>query len=240
MTISRYHHRNRSGEKGNILFYILIAIVAFAALSFAVTQSSRESASTIDAGKVDLATTEILDYVTALRGAVQTMTIQGVKQNQVCFDQILFSSTYYHAACNTAKNRVFYNYGGNAPAPHLVAQDALQRSLSGSADYGLWDFPNNIQVKGVGQDCPSDASCNDLVVLLEPLNDLVCKNVNRKMGVDVPDTIPGNLTPVTTTPYTGSFFTGSVIDAPNLNGKRTGCFKNNNGHNVFYAVLVGN
>jgi len=236
MTLSN----DRAGEHGNVLFYILIAVVAFAALSFAVSQSSRESASTINNEKADLAATELLDYVTALRSAVQNMAIQGVKQNQICFDNVLFGADYYYTACDTAKNKVFSNNGGNAPAPRKVANDILQTSLAGSPNYAIWSFPNGIQVKAVGQDCAGNAACNDLMAMVEPLSDTVCKNINRKMGVSVPETIPTNLTPITSSPYKGSFTIGTEITAANLVGKRTGCFRNNDGHNVFYAVLIGN
>lgn len=231
---------HRSGESGSALLYILIAVAAFVALSFAVSRSSRDSATTIDAGKVDLATTELLDYITAVRGAVQNMTIQGVKQNQICFDNALFGTSYQYTACNTAKNKVFDSYGGNAPAPRVASNDILKQSLAGSPNYAMWSFPNGVQVRGVGQDCPGDASCNELMAMLEPLSDPVCKSVNKKMGVSIPDSIPANLTPVTTAPFIGSFVASSVIDAANLVGKRTGCFKNNDGHNVFYAVIIGN
>lgn len=234
-------HKDRSGESGSVLLYILIAVAAFAALSFAVSRSSRDSAATIDSGKVDLATTELLDYVTSLRGAIQNMAIQGVKQNQICFDSPMFTSaSYQYAACSIAKNKVFDNYGGNAPSPHAVSSNVVKSSLLGSANYGMWSFPNGVQVKGVGQDCAGNPLCNDLIAMVEPLNDPVCKSVNKKMGVSIPDSIPSNLTPVTTSPYLGSFIATSVIDATNLIGKRTGCFQNSDGHNVFYAVLIAN
>ena len=228
-------------ERGNILFYILIAIVAFAALSFAVSRSGRESADVIDREKVDLAATEILDYATALRSNIQNMSIQGVKQSQICFDQASYGTTYQYAACNNVKNKVFDSLGGGAPAPRTPSAAVMVTSQSAMAGYGIWSFPNTIQIKGVGTDCSSpNTSCNDLVAVMFPLRDTVCKAINKKMAIDNPDNLPVNISAVNYAPYLGSFVYNSVIDPTVLIGKRTGCFRDNTGINVFYAVLIAN
>lgn len=228
-------------ERGNILFYILIAIVAFAALSFAISRGGRESASTIDREKVDLAATEILDYATALRGNIQNMSIQGVKQNQLCFDHASYGTAYQYAACSSAKNKVFDSLGGGAPAPRTPSPAVLVTSQSALPGYGLWSFPRTIQIKGVGTDCSSPTpGCNELVAIMLPLRDDVCRAINKKMAIDNPDNLPVNISTVTYAPYLGSFVYDSVIDPTTLIGKRTGCFRDNSGINVFYAVLIAN
>lgn len=68
-------------NSGNVLFLILIAVALFAALSYAVTSSSRGGG--IDAKKdsSELIASEIMNYVssleqavTRLRGCVRTLT----------------------------------------------------------------------------------------------------------------------------------------------------------------------
>lgn len=229
-----------SPQRGSVIFYILIAIVAFASLSFAVSRGSRESATTIDREKSDLGATEIFDFVNALRGAIQNMTIQGVQQPQLCFDNPSYSGgTFLQASCATAKNKVFAPTGGNAPSPRQLTLTLLDQSRSGMANFGLWYFPNSIGVSGVGQDC-TNPECNELVTTVAPLNKSVCVAVNKKMGVATPETIPVNTTPIALTPYVGSFAYNSVVDAAALNGKRTGCVQNTTGENIFYAVLIAN
>ena len=64
-------------ENGNVLFLILIAVVLFAALSYAVTQSSRSGGSDITEESINLGLDEVLNYVTSIRMAVTRMNLTG-------------------------------------------------------------------------------------------------------------------------------------------------------------------
>jgi hypothetical protein len=232
---------HRSTESGNVLIYILIAIVAFAALSFALSNSGRESVSTIDREKSDLGATEIFDYANAVRASVQNMLVQGVRQNQICFDSPAYgATTFQYAACSTATNKVFDTAGGNAPAPRQVSPGLLEDSRSAMANYGIWYFPDTVRVSGAGQDCVT-AECNELVATLAPLKKAVCLSINKKLGITNPDIVPINTTAINLTPFLGSFTYDSIIDTANLVGKRTGCFQNAiGGPYIFFAVLKAN
>ncbi|MAQ71636.1 MAG: hypothetical protein CL565_05535 [Alphaproteobacteria bacterium] len=56
-------------EKGNVLFLILIAVVLFAALSYAVTTSTRSSGSGIDKEKIQLETSNLIQMLTNMKVA---------------------------------------------------------------------------------------------------------------------------------------------------------------------------
>lgn len=63
---------------GNVLFLILIAVALFAALSYAVTSSSRSSGGSVSREKMNAAFSEIQNVVTAHRTAFQRMVMSGI------------------------------------------------------------------------------------------------------------------------------------------------------------------
>lgn len=236
--------RNDTREHGSVIFYILIAIVALAALVMAVSRSSRESVSTVGREKADLAATEIFDYINAVRGSVQNMKIQGVQDNQLCFDNPSWGNAdFVYAACSTEKNKVFSNSGGNAPVQHNVNLSLIDRSYEVSIPLsGTWYYTGTIRVREVGQDCDPSSDCNELVAVLIALKKDVCVSLNKKLGITDPENVPDNPTPISLAPYVGvyTYDADSVINAPGLVGKRTGCFKDSSGPYIFYAVLSAN
>ena len=79
--------KKRRSEHGNVLFLILIAVALFAALSYVVTQSSRSGSGNIGKEDAKLAAAEILNYVTSVQTAVQTLMLRrecGI--NKLTFD----------------------------------------------------------------------------------------------------------------------------------------------------------
>ena len=64
----------RKNEKGNVLFLILIAVVLFAALSYAVSQSNQTSGD-ISSEEAELAAAEIINYFAAIQGEAQRLNL---------------------------------------------------------------------------------------------------------------------------------------------------------------------
>jgi type II secretory pathway pseudopilin PulG len=62
-------------ENGNILFIILIAVALFAALSYAVTQSSRGGSKDASAELLELHTSEIFQYVASVQNALLRLRV---------------------------------------------------------------------------------------------------------------------------------------------------------------------
>ena len=112
---SKNHDDARNGERGSVLIYIFIAIVVFAALSFAVSRGNREGVATVDRERADLQATQILDYTGMIRRSLQNMKINGIKDTELCFDHTSWGfATYNHAGCSKDANKVFLPKGGGS------------------------------------------------------------------------------------------------------------------------------
>ena len=79
-------HNQKNLERGNVLFLILIAVALFAALSYAVTQSSRSGGgdATDETNAVNAAS--ITQYPTGVRTAILRMTIDGTDVTTIEFN----------------------------------------------------------------------------------------------------------------------------------------------------------
>lgn len=77
------HDRRARRQRGNILFLILLAVVLFAALSYAVTQSMRGGGKDSSDEKNQLAASAILNQITLWRGSYERLRVSGdVRQIQ--------------------------------------------------------------------------------------------------------------------------------------------------------------
>lgn len=68
-----------SRQRGNALFLILIAVALFAALSYAITQSSRGGSGTVDKEKDAIMAAQILQIGSDIRAAATRLRVQGLK-----------------------------------------------------------------------------------------------------------------------------------------------------------------
>jgi hypothetical protein len=130
-----------NSNKGNILFLILIAVALFAALSYAITGSSRSGSNTISKDKAKLAASHILSWTAKFDKAVQRMMIiDGVKpyelsfrSNQKRYNGTFANNTYNNVRCSGTKCRVFHPDGGGMEIPDFSAyarQDYANMGLS--------------------------------------------------------------------------------------------------------------
>lgn len=228
-----------SCESGNVLFYILIAVILLAALTYAVAQSGRGSVSQISEEKSKLLASEILEFANIMSNAVAQLRLRGVKDTDLCFDDPQWGgAAYNNPSCTDNTKKIFHLSGGgmtwkNAPA------EAMDNTATPD---NLWHIYGNNEVEEVGTTCGA-AACADLILVTDELKESVCVQINELLGVDNPADVPPTDTSIGTTRFIGSYaYTQTIGDESGgaaLVRKTGGCFENtSNGKFTFYKVLV--
>ena len=233
-------YADRKGERGNVLFLILIAVVLFAALSYAVTQSSRSGSG--DAGKETnlINSAQITQYPASVKTAIIRMTINGVTDSELKFN----APSDFGALTNPAQG-VFHPSGGGA----VYASAPADVMASGSQ--GTWYFNPNFEVVNIGTNSTGAAAGNEFIAFLPGLKSAICQKINEEVGIgstipvatnDVAvkyadlyddtksDTIPADV---------ANTVLGTAAGTTALVGQAYGCFRNtSSGDYVYYHVLV--
>lgn len=160
----------RRGEQGNVLFLILIAVALFAALSYAVTQSSRSGAGDA-AGETNLINSSTLtQYPAGIRTALVRMIIsRGATADELAFD----TPSDFAGLTNTAF-AVFHPAGGGATY-QLSPTDVMAAGTNGA-----WHFNANFEIPQLGT---SAAGGNDLIAFLPGVSQAVCRRLNEEYGI---------------------------------------------------------
>lgn len=171
--------QNRQGERGNVLFYILIAVVLFAALNFVVGGMMRGgSADMIGEEQAKLYAGEILDYARSVRQAVQQIRISnGCLDTEIRFVDSLTTGygTSVRAQCD-----VFDSQGGDVSylAPKADWMDASFSALTGYQEYL---FSSLVEGVGIGTTTGTSSSL-DLFLFLPYIDLSICNAINEKLG----------------------------------------------------------
>jgi hypothetical protein len=149
---------NRSSQ-GNILFLILIAVALFAALSYAVTGSSRNSGEAITKDKAKLAAAALIQYSSEVEQALTRMTLA----NGISWAAVSYGGN--NSACSGNSCKLFHPEGGNARLlpPALAMAEGFENTTAQVR------FEN---IKDVGSDLP------DLVLIVYAVNLEVCRAIN--------------------------------------------------------------
>ena len=101
----------RAGECGNVLFYILIAVALIAALSYAVTTTSRGGGTAdISQEKAGLAASEILEYSNNIASAAAQLNLRGCRDTEISFDNTLSATDYSNTNCNCSLRIIFVRF----------------------------------------------------------------------------------------------------------------------------------
>lgn len=238
-------------ERGNAIFLVLIGIVLFAALSFAVSMSGRGGGSQ-DKEKALLNATEMVQFADAMHiGIGRLMAI-----NRCTTEQIDFSG---NGGKSKRNNGLAFDYT-NPTSPVDDSCDVFKHDAGGVVSRlfnpeGMVDpatigatvtHPQSwlvapLRVLGHGSDA-ADASGTDLTLMIGRLTSSQCVTLNNRFGVTNPSGNP----PVETydcaaSPYTGSFpacanpIGDTVTD---LVGRKDFCIENSLGHYIYFHVLI--
>jgi hypothetical protein len=223
-------------EDGNVLFLILIAIVLFAALSYAVSQSTRGGGIDPSDEKAELLAAEILNYVTAMQTAITRLQVShGCEDTEISFENPVVSG-YINTNAPSDKSCHVFDPAGAGMSWREPPED-------------VWRFSGAASVNGIGKykgSCPgySDpASCADLLMrfMIASSGKKLCSHLNKMIN------LKDNQEPPVSSAWTNeaSKFTGSytgthhIAIVPLLN-KMMGCYRRHatSDEYVFYAVLI--
>lgn len=227
-----YMVKDRKSESGNVVYYILAAIVLLAALTAAVASGWRNSITSLSTDKQKLLATEIIGYGDNVAKAVAQLRLRGITLSQIRFSSPSLSATYgtYGAAPDA---EIFNPDGGGL---HYKAPP--DEAMTTPGDY-IFTAANAIEQ--VGTDCAA-AGCADLVMMAGPLKTEICMMINTLLNVPNPGSAPPtSSTGDITTLFAGTpSYSATIGDQPGgaaLQGKTAACF-NKSGDNYFYQVLA--
>lgn len=234
-------------QAGNVLFLILIAVVLFAALSFAISQSTRTTGGSANDDDANLLAAQVAQYGSALTNALVRMRLSN---NCTDITINLFHASFTYNYTNPAAPvsnfcNVFDARGGG-----VVAQvPPIKAVPTGSPTNQYW-YVSCMAVKGIGTDA-NGANSKELIVQ-SFLNKDVCMKVNQKFGITNTGGNPPQVSAAQTDPasaaacqYIGSYAdtfmigTSGAGEGVELDGHETGCYQNTADQLYrFYHVLL--
>lgn len=241
-------HHNTT-ESGNVFFYIFVAIALLGALSFAVSQSSRQTGRGLDDDRAKLAASEIISYGDTVAKAVGQLRLRGIQPHQMSFAHGSANATY-GTYDTTPRAEIFNPQGGGVifRAPPVLA---------GTGAPLVYNFTGAFAINRVGQTgctlpASAPAECSELLLTVQGLNKTVCQMANSLLSVHARDAEPPDddalpVTPLfvgnntgTPNPFT---FTETIADtgtsATLLAGRTAGCYYNpGSARYVYYQVLI--
>jgi len=250
------HTHYRKTERGNALFYILIAVGLLAALTYAVNQSmSGGGGATLTQEQSEVKATEIIEYGNILAQATGQLRLRGCRIDQLNLDNDHVGGYTNPDAPGDNSCDLFHVAGGGVNWRDIPA-DWLDSNQTAQTEYGNFFFPNDTCVMGVGTN--NSADCNgiddeELLLVIPWVREEVCIAINKLLDITNPSGAPptenAGAWDVSWPKFTGSLSGSEEIAeggtaATSLAGKNAGCFEGNGANTPpadsfhFYRVLV--
>ena len=200
----------QSGQSGNALWFILLAIALLTALTIAITKTGDNVQQAGETERATVEATRIMRDGKAMQTAIQQMLARGGSENDICFDSDDWATNDYDfAACADAENRVFDPAGAGLGMPKTTATQKII-------------YTGSLAIDGVGTSAP------DLVFILSGVGKADCLRINRMMKIDDASGNPPPISAVVSyTPFTGTYAAGNTVTAPQILQKSAGCVGGN-------------
>lgn len=236
---------DRTQERGNVLFYILIAVALVAALSLAIANSMRSNTSDVEGGRYAILAGELVDTANTFSNGVAQLRLRGVAETDLCFDALEWEDfeedeNYGHSGCDNTANRIFHPDGAGlvwSTLPKTIFDDKDTEE----PDY-FYHFIGDNEIKDIGSTC-SRPECSELLFLVDELSKTVCLEINNLLGIENPRGEPPEDNVYGDNRFRGFFsFSETIGDSASsrpLVGQRAGCFESQSQNTyVFYRVLL--
>lgn len=241
--------QSRISESGNAIIYIFVAIALLAALSFAVSQSSRSAGKGLQEDRASLSATEIISYGDTVAKAAGQLRLRGVRDYQLSFAHTS-AHTDYGTYDTEPRAEIFNPAGGGViyRQPPVLAAVTPPLTYEFSGAYAI----DRIGLTGCTLPANDPSACSELLLVVSGLRREVCQMINHQLGItqtkdaDPPedDALPttprfaGNAT-ATPNPYTFTETMGDDGDSELLRQQTAGCYLNPGSSSyVYYQVLI--
>ncbi len=223
-------------EQGNVLFLILIAVALFAALSYAVTSSTRNAGGGASSETTLIESAQITQYPASINTAIMKMIIGGT-----AISEIRFNRPSEFTDLDSTSLGVFHPAGGGATYVRAPANIMV----SGSA--GDWTFNGELEVPDIGT---GGAGGNELIAFLAGIKSSICTKVNEKYGISgIPVLNADRSAQYNDRMYDDGTtdYTLPTADVPDIDdgsgtfdGQPFGCFQNGGGGGdyVYFHVVI--
>lgn len=214
-----FSKNNPSSLRGNVLFLILIAVALFAALSYAVTSSSKGGGSGIDKDKMKIEAAKVVQYSASMEQAItRMMLINQCADTQISFENPIVGGYVNGSAPADKRCHVFDPAGGGLAWQEGDSFTNRSDLFSGNfwgADWWIWGG-QSIQDLGT--------SASDLILMLRVDADF-CRILNERQSVSG---IPMDAD-ISAGTFTGAYTGPSrvILDeaqGADLRGHHFGCF----------------
>lgn len=217
------NNNKRNTEQGNAIFLIIVAVALFAALGYAITNTSRTSTSLLTDEETTAAANQILAYGNEIKTAVRRIELRGCDETEISFENNIVAGYTNPNAPASRKCHVFDIAGGG-----------LTWQTFGNAEV---IFSGANVINGVGKDTASDT---ELGFFIRDLATSTCIKINDNLG--------NNLTvnpPLDDGTWGKSLFIGDYTFSNNiravgvgLDSLKSACFEDDVGENVYYTTLI--
>jgi len=226
--MTRTHSQN-----GSAFFIILIAIAMFAALSYAITQTSRTSTAMLGKEQAKMAAQELLSYTETIVKAVHRLRVAGCAETEIGFDFPDQPGWWGPNPLSPAdKSCQVYDMNGGKVNPMKMSDSWFVVPPASS----LYGYPTGeIFIVNIGTAAP------ELLFGFTDLKLEICDEINKLLGLSV-----GSFAEVMGTPsgnFKGTYVgladgIGDDVGSP-FAGMSTGCGYNNGwGGGTFITTLI--
>jgi hypothetical protein len=173
-------------RRGNVLFLILIAVALFAALSYAVTQSSAPTGNNAKSEQMKLAASEMLQYFSLLDFSISRMKIsKNIQEENIDFRHGALGkdgvtprlSHMNNPNCASASCELFNPDGGNVTVKNFEKYTENDPSLSPGNLH-----PGHIILTTIDWPCMG-TSANDVALLYWAMEESICNAINEELGI---------------------------------------------------------
>lgn len=186
--MNRFSDCKQRPEAGNALFLILIALALFAALSYAVTTSSR-SGGNVDREQAEINSASLYQYIASLRATVQRMALtNGSGATSLMFNNDVYTSydgslvlPMGTPSAAAASNYVFHPDGGGMPA--LTFEEMSENCGASHCTDGSFPSAGHVKFYYANLEDVGSDEADIIAVIFSPTSE-VCKRLNNSAGIE--------------------------------------------------------